>query len=153
MISHKRTNICTSQKYTCIHYKYTYSVNSRQQKQNTCVIFQLLFGLFITVNNLTRGQCLFLLQNAHRKHSIDGRGICLHLQFVNIFTVPVQQFHSTHTPQNPLRHHLTTQNTPKSFDSPLRTKPNYSLPKLTLKIYSKTTTKLTISTPSLSHSA
>ena len=38
--------LCTSQKYTCIHYKYTYSDITRQQKQNTCVIFGC-FGSFL----------------------------------------------------------------------------------------------------------
>ena len=73
--------------------------------------FRLIFGLLVTVNNSTCSQCSYLLQNAHRKHGLKQEGIGLHLQFVHIFVVPVQQFHSTHTPQNPLRHYLTTQNT------------------------------------------
>ena len=46
LISHLRTNKSTQQKYTCIHYKYTYLDINRQQKQNTCVVFGY-FGSFL----------------------------------------------------------------------------------------------------------
>ena len=92
--------------------------------------FRLLWELLATVKNSTCSQCAYLLQNAHRKTRLEAVGVYLHFKVLKCFAVSVQQFHSTHTPQNPLRY-------PKSFDPPLRTKPNYSLPKLTLKICSK----------------
>ena len=64
MISPKRTYSCTLYKYTCIYYKYTKSDVSRQQKQNTCVIFGYFWELLVTVKNLTCGLCSLLLQNA-----------------------------------------------------------------------------------------
>lgn len=138
MISHKRTNKCTSQKYTCIYYKYTYSDNSRQQKQNTCIIFGY-FGSFLLSSKIR------LIVNVHfyykmhiEKYSLQQSGVCLHFKVLKCFAVPVQQFHSTHTQQNSLRY---TKITPTPFDPHLRTKPNYSLSKLSLKLTLRTTTK------------
>ena len=44
------------------------------------------------------------------------RGVYLHFKVLKCFAVPVQQFHSTHTLQNPLRHHLITQ-TPQNHST------------------------------------
>ena len=64
-----------------------------------------------------------------RSHST---GIGLHLTVCSQLFLCTQQFHTTHTPQNPTRYHPKTPKiTLTLFDSPLRTKPNYSLPKLT----------------------
>ena len=118
--------------------------------------FRLLFGLLVTVNNSTCVQCSLLLQNAFRKIRLAAVGgkftftICSHFHRTGI-VVP----HNSHVTKS-TRYHLTTQNTQKSFDTPLRVKPNYSLPKLTLKICSKIQQNklsphplsLTISTPS-----
>ena len=132
MISHKRTNICTPQKYTCIHYKYTYSDINRQQKQNTCVIFRLLLGILVTVKNSACSQCSFLLQNAHRKHGLKQDGdmftftICSHFHRIGI--VVLLYSHATKSTPIPPK---TPKITLTLFDPPLRTKPNYPLPKLT----------------------
>ena len=74
----------------------------------------------------------FITKYTQKNHCLKLSGVCLHFKVLKCFAVPVQQCHSTHTQQNPLRHHLTTQNTKKSFDPYLRTKPNYFLSKLLL---------------------
>ena len=43
LISPKRTKKCTSQKYTCIYYKYTYSDSNRQQKTKRLYYFSVTF--------------------------------------------------------------------------------------------------------------
>ena len=70
------------------------------------------------------GQCSFLLQNAHRKHGLKQDGGCVYIYNLFIFS-PYRYSSSTQ-----LTRHKIQLDTPKSFDPPLRTKPNYSLSKL-----------------------
>ena len=74
MISPKRTYSCTSQKYICIYYKYTYSDRSQQHKTKHLCYFRLLWELLVIVNNLTGGQCSLLLQNAHKNNRLQQQG-------------------------------------------------------------------------------
>ena len=89
----------------------------------------------------------FITKCTLKNKACSSTGVCLHFKVLKCFAISVQQFHTTHTPQNPLRHHLTTPKPQKSFDPPLRTKPNYSLPKLLPKNHNKINYLYTFSYP------
>ena len=82
------------------------------KKQNNCIIFRLLWELFITVKNSTCVQCLFLLQNAHWKSLFSADGdrftftICSHFRRTGI-VVPLYSHATKSTPIT----HLITHNT------------------------------------------
>ena len=131
MISHKRTDKSTSQKYTCIHYKYTKSDHSRQQKQNTCIIFGY-FRSFLLSSKIRLVVNVQIYYKKHVKTRLEiGRG---QVYIYNLFIFSPYR----HSSSTQLTRHKIHSDTPKSFDPHLRTKPNYSLPKLTLKNHNKT---------------
>ena len=73
----------------------------------------------------------FITKSTLKNHCLQLSGVCLHFKVLKCFVVSVQQFHSTHTQQNPARQPQ------KSFDPLLRTKPNYPLTKLLPKNHNK----------------
>ena len=79
---------------------------------------------------------IFITKCTQKTRLEIGRG---QVYIYNLFIFSPYRYSSS--PQ--LTRHKIHSDTQKSFDPPLRTKPNYSLPKLTLKIYPKNHNKTT----------
>ena len=78
----------------------------------------------------------FITKCTLKNHGLQQSG-CIYIYNLFIFS-PYRYSSSTQ-----LTRHKIHSDAQKSFDPPLRTKPNYSLPKLTLKIYPKNHNKTT----------
>ena len=141
---HLNERICVCHRNTLVFTTNTLIQILADSKNKTLVLFFGYFGSFLLPLIIRLVVNVHFYYKIHiEKYGLQQYGVCLHFKVLKCFAVQVQQFHSTHTPQNPLRYHPKS----RSLHSTHLFGQNLTIPYPNS--YPRTTTKTTISTPIL----